>query len=150
MRHRWQGTFGRYLALMLAGHLAWELGQLPLYTIWTEGTPGQIAFAVAHCTGGDLLIASASLALGWLLAGMPAWPHRRYGLTAFFTIAAALAYTVFSEWLNVSVRGAWAYAAIMPTVPPFGTGLAPLLQWLVVPMIVFRYVRPNQGSSPRF
>jgi hypothetical protein len=143
MRNRWLGPFGRYLALILIGNLAWEIGQLPLYAIWTEGTLGRMAFAVAHCTGGDALIATAALAAGWLLAGMPAWPHQRYGLTAFFAIVVALAYTVFSEWLNVSVRGSWAYAAIMPTVPPFGTGLAPLLQWLVVPAVVFRYARPN-------
>ena len=143
MRSHWLRPWGRYLGAMLIGNLAWEIGQLPFYTIWTEGTPGQIAFAVLHCTGGDVLIAAFSLALGWLLAGMPAWPHRRYGTTAVLAIAIALAYTVFSEWLNVSVRGSWAYAAIMPTVPPFGTGLAPLLQWLVVPAVVFRWLRPG-------
>ena len=41
----------------MAGHLLWEIGHVPLYTIWTEGSWGEIAFAVLHCTGGDLLIA---------------------------------------------------------------------------------------------
>ena len=49
------------------------------------------------------------------------------------TVAAGLAYTVFSERLNIEVRRSWAYSDLMPVLPPVGTGLAPLLQWLVVP-----------------
>jgi hypothetical protein len=58
-----------------------------------------------------------------------------------------LVYTVFSEWLNVSVRGSWAYASAMPVVPILGTGLSPVLQWLVVPAASFIWVR-SQGTSP--
>ena len=35
----------RYLAVMLAMNLVWEVAQLPLYTLWAEATPGEIAFA---------------------------------------------------------------------------------------------------------
>ncbi len=48
---------------------------------------------------------------------------------------AGLAYTVFSEWLNVNVRRSWAYSDLMLILPPFGTGLSPVLQWLVVPFV---------------
>jgi hypothetical protein len=51
---------GRYLLAILIGNLLWEAAQIPLYTIWRDGSPGQIAFAVIHCSGGDLLIASAA------------------------------------------------------------------------------------------
>jgi hypothetical protein len=47
---------------------------------------------------------------------------------------------VFSEWQNVSIRGSWAYRDIMPLVPPFGTGLAPLLQWTILPLPAFALV----------
>ena len=47
------------------------------------------------------------------------------------------AYTIFSERLNVQVRRSWAYTAAMPVLPGLGTGLAPLLQWLVVPSLAF-------------
>ena len=36
-----------------------------------------------------------------------------------------VAYTIYSEWLNVSVRRSWAYSSLMPTVPFIGTGLSP-------------------------
>ena len=53
---RWLPALRRYLAVMVLGNLAWEIAQLPLYTIWRTGTFGEKAFAVLHCTGGDLLI----------------------------------------------------------------------------------------------
>ncbi|MSQ72711.1 MAG: hypothetical protein EXR27_15690 [Betaproteobacteria bacterium] len=44
----------------------------------------------------------------------------------------ATAYTVFSEWLNTSVLGAWTYSSLMPVIPLLGTGLSPFMQWLLV------------------
>jgi hypothetical protein len=53
-------------------------------------------------------------------------------------------YTAFSEWLNVSVRGSWDYALSMPQV--FGIGLAPLIQWLVVPTLAILILRAWRTS----
>jgi hypothetical protein len=50
-------------------------------------------------------------------------------------LAFGVGYTIYSEWLNVSVRGTWAYSDLMPVVPIIRTGLTPLLQWLVVPTL---------------
>jgi len=35
----------------------------------------------------------------------------------------------------------WTYSDLMPLVPPFGTGLLPLLQWIVVPLLVLSLTR---------
>ena len=48
--------FGRYLTVVALGNLAWEIMQLPLYTIWASGTWRELVFAVVHCTLGDVLI----------------------------------------------------------------------------------------------
>ena len=53
----WLLSLRAYFGLILVGNLIWETLQLPLYTIWTAGTPSERAFAVLHCTLGDLLIA---------------------------------------------------------------------------------------------
>jgi hypothetical protein len=50
----------------------------------------------------------------------------------FTAIVLGAGYTIFSEWLNVAVRRSWSYTAAMPVVPFLGTGLTPLLQWLIV------------------
>ena len=56
----------RYLAAMPALNLVWEVAQLPLHTLWVQGTRGEIGFAVLHCTGGDAMIAAAALSVAIL------------------------------------------------------------------------------------
>ena len=131
---RGRRTALRYLAISAVANLAWETAQLPLYTIWRTGSPGERLFAVAHCTLGDVLIAAASLLLALLLVGAPA-PRGgpRVGAVSVVVVLLGVAYAVFSEWLNVHVRGGWAYTPAMPILPPLGTGLTPLLQWIVIP-----------------
>lgn len=129
----WLAALRAYLAVTLALSLVWETVQLPLYTIWNEGAAGSQAFAVLHCTAGDVLIALAVLAGALVVVGDTSWPTHQAGRVAITAMVAGLAYTVFSEWLNVEVRRSWAYSDLMPILSPFGTGLSPLLQWLVVP-----------------
>lgn len=145
----WIGGLRRYLGTIAGANLAWEIAQIPLYTIWTEGTVQQIAFAVLHCTAGDLLIASASLLGALLLVGLPRWPAERYWLTATLAVAAGIAYTVFSEWLNTEVRGSWTYSEVMPRIPWIGTGVAPFAQWLVIPLSVFIWLRWTTSPDRR-
>lgn len=41
MLPRWRAV-GIYLVVITAGNLAWESLQLPLYTLWRTGTPGEM------------------------------------------------------------------------------------------------------------
>ena len=133
----------RYLGISAVLHPAWETAQVPLYTIWHDGTAGQIAFAVIHCAAGDMLITAAMLALAIGLASLARW--RLFGpRMALTAIICGLAYTVYSEWFNVVVRRSWAYTETMPVLPPLGTGLSPLLQWIIVPIISWRFARARR------
>src|SRR3546814_13954449 len=69
------------------------------------------------------------------LAGDPRWPQARFHAVAALAILGGLAYTIFSEWLNTEIRGSWAYTDAMPQLPLVGSGLSPLAQWIVVPLI---------------
>lgn len=137
----------RFLLFIAVGNLIWEIAHVPLYTLWVSGSRNEIAYAVLHCTGGDVLIAASSLAIGWVLFGRSGWPQQSYRRVAIAMILVAISYTVFSEWLNVEVRGAWAYRDLMPRLPWLGTGLTPLLQWIVVPVLAFLWARPSRGSA---
>jgi hypothetical protein len=146
-------TFGRYLLAILIGNLLWETAQIPLYTIWRDGSLDQIAFAIVHCSAGDLLIASTALLGALLVVGGKQWPRRRFSAVGSVAVAGGLAYTVFSEWLNTGIRGTWAYSVWMPKLPIIGTGLAPLAQWIVVPTLALlwarRGVRRGDERPPR-
>ena len=138
---RW-AAFLRYLLVILIGNLVWEALQMPLYTLWVDGTWGQIGYGLLHCTLGDVLIGAATLAAALLLLRAAAWPDTGRGQVMVVTVTLALAYTVFSEWLNVEVRQAWAYRDIMPRLPWLGTGLTPVLQWIAVPLLALRLSHP--------
>src|SRR5713101_4837469 len=93
----WLSLLRHYLLVIAAGNLIWEFAQLPLYTIWRNGTPGEIVFAAVHCTGGDILIAGAALMGTLAVAGGENWPVSGYRTVAVIAVAAGFAYTIFSE-----------------------------------------------------
>jgi len=142
MHTMWLDVLRRYLAFVLVGNLLWEFAQLPLYTIWHHGTPGEMAFAALHCTAGDALIASASLLIALMMFGQSNWPSMRYLAVAAAAMAFGLAYTIFSEWWNTSVRNSWTYAEAMPRLP-LGIGLSPVAQWIVIPCLAFWWARSS-------
>jgi hypothetical protein len=128
-----------YIALAALGHLLWEAAQLPLYTLWRTGRPREILSALFHCTGGDILITTLTLAAAGLLAWYCRW--RAFGWRMIFTaIILGIAYTNLSEWLNVQILRRWSYTPAMPVLPLIGTGLTPLLQWVVVPALAFAII----------
>ena len=131
------------MVLILIGNLLWEIAHLPLYTIWTSGSRSENAFAVFHCTLGDVLIALSGLVGALVVAGNNEWPRSRFWPVFILTITFGVGYTAFSEWLNVVVRASWAYSDRMPVVTLFGHnfGLSPLLQWIVVPSAAFAFAR---------
>ena len=144
----WLRTLRVYIIASLAFHLLWEILQLPLYTIWTTASLLEQAFAVFHCTAGDGMIAGLSLLLALMIAGSAAWPTRAWGPVLVVLVIVGAGYTIYSEWLNVHVRHSWAYSALMPTLPPLGTGLSPLLQWLGVPTLALHIARAACTPTP--
>ncbi|HWA38281.1 MAG TPA: hypothetical protein VG873_10490 [Burkholderiales bacterium] len=133
----------RYLPWFFALNLAWEAVHVRLYTLWTEATARYITFSVVHCTFGDLLIGLSALLLALIAGrerGPSCWRLARIGLLS--TLFGA-GYTVWSEWMNVTILRSWMYADSMPRVPigDFQLGLTPLLQWLLLPTLALYMAR---------
>ena len=141
----------RYVPWLLGLNLAWEIVQLPLYTIWREGTALYIAYAVAHCTVGDVLIGSAALALALMATRAHSMAHWNWRGIAAITATASAAYTLVSEWLNTSLRQSWQYSELMPKLelPGLDIGAAPLAQWLIVPLAALYLARHASLSARR-
>ena len=142
----------RFAPWFLALSIVWELGHARLYTIWTEARNHELAFAIFHCSAGDLMIALVSLAIA--LTMLRAGPLRTWRIAQIACASALLgtAYTIFSEWMNLRLER-WTYTESMPTIA-LGTlelGLTPLLQWLVLPglsLLLARHVADFEGASP--
>jgi len=132
---------GRYLGIILGSNLIWEFAHMPLYEIWYEGTPNEIIYAGLHCTAGDVLIAGFALMISLLVFGHGRLSSREtFMRAAILTIILGISYTIFSEYLNITIRKSWAYSDLMPVIPVIDTGLSPLLQWLILPVVAFRII----------
>lgn len=142
----WMSAMRRFVVVIAVGNLVWEFAHMPLYTLWQTGTPDEIAFAAVHCTGGDILIALAAFMVALLLFGTQRWPDQGYRRVAAATVTIGLGYTLFSEWLNIVIREAWAYSDLMPVVPVLDVGLSPLAQWIVIPSLAFWWASFEKGN----
>lgn len=127
----------RYAPLLGALNLIWEIAQLPFYTLWEEGPPSFIAYAVFHCTLGDVAIGTLALVVALIATRAHAVETWRWRQLAILLVVPSVGYTMLSEWINTVAQGNWAYSALMPvvTLSGFEIGLSPLAQWLVIPPV---------------
>lgn len=72
-----------------------------------------------------------------VIIGSADWPAQKFGAVFVMVVILSAGYTVYSEYMNTIVRRNWAYGRFMPTLPWIGTGLSPLLQWMIVPSLAF-------------
>lgn len=123
----------------------WEFLQVPLFRDMPTANHWD---AIVYCTraaGGDALIALFAfwvVALIWKARNWILRP-RRGQIIAFVLIGIAV--TVAFEWHATVIAQRWAYASHMPVVPVIGTGLSPLLQWIVLPPLVVWLVKRQIG-----
>jgi hypothetical protein len=143
MMSRLVARLGLWAALAFVFNLAWEIAQVRLYTIWAAADAKTVAWSLFHCSVGDVMIALAMFALAGIMLWRVDWPASRPWIGGAIVVTGTMAYTAWSEWHNVYRAGSWAYTASMPLI--FGIGLAPLLQWLILPpvlVLAYRTLEP--------
>jgi hypothetical protein len=148
-RQAWRLIAYRYLPWFAFLNLTWEAGQVRLYTLWTEAEPVYIAFSVVHCTLGDVLIGGLALLLALIVLRERQLAYWRWRSVAALTVLFGLAYTVFSEWMNITVLRSWTYSDRMPTLAfgEFAIGVSPLLQWLFLPPLSLYFARRGLATE---
>lgn len=122
-------------------NFVWEFLQAPTYAgmvdmnhwdgikLCTAATFGDVGFALTAFWGTCLFARSRS----WIFSPTASQ------LLMFLAIGIVLTISFEYYYTNISLR--WTYSDLMPLVPPFGTGLSPLLQWIIVPLIVIGFAR---------
>ena len=147
---------GLCAALAFVLNLAWEIAHVRLYTIWAEADYPAVAWAVLHCTLGDVAIALAMFTIAGLQLHRMDWPASQPWAGGITVVIGAMTFTIWSEWFNVFRIGNWSYTENMPTL--YGIGLSPLLQWLAQPPVMvvayralwpYVFSRSNDNSPDR-
>ena len=133
-RRSWRYIARLYLPYLAALNGIWEIGQVPLYTIWRESSVAYVTFAIIHCTAGDVLIGAAALLSALILLRAPRFDAWHWSCVALLVVVLGTGYTLVSEWINTTLLR-WQYSDLMPTIPiaEIRIGLSPLLQWLMIP-----------------
>ena len=118
----------------------WEVQQMPFFKL-SDLSCTRRTINCTLATFGDVLIALTGF---WTIAffsksrqwfRQPKW----WQLSIFILVS--LVITVIFEKLATGVLNRWEYADIMPTLPVLGTGLTPIFQWIILPLIIIWFVK---------
>jgi hypothetical protein len=133
-------------ALLL--NFPWEVLQAPLFVGMANAPFVDVIWDCARASLGDvviMLLAYGAVAAWtrdrrWVLASS------RQRLTLF--VATGVSITALIEWLATTGRWmqGWTYSPSMPVLPGLAVGLAPLLQWVLLPLLVTWFVRRQPVS----
>lgn len=102
-----------------------------------------------YATVGDVGIALTAFWITALVARTRHWIIDKKTCQLLVFLAVGLAITVGLEFYYVEISNRWSYSELMPLVPPLGTGLSPMLQWIVVPLLVVELTRRNLLGTSR-
>ena len=137
------------LILSFPIHSTWEFLQAPLFSNMETATHIEGISICLQATLGDMVIALVAFWAAALLAGTRHWVGRPNYRAFVLFIGTGLGITVGIEFLSTEILDRWVYAAAMPRVPFVGTGLAPILQWALIPAVVLWYMRRLSGHRSR-
>ncbi|WP_291001340.1 hypothetical protein [Hoeflea sp.] len=127
-------------------HFVWEYLQAPTYAGMMELSHWEGVKLCTSATIGDVGFALVAFWVASASARSRAWLLSPRTLPLLVYLGTGVALTIGFEYYYTQVTQRWTYSELMPLVPPFGTGLSPLLQWLVVPPTVLWLTRRHIGN----
>jgi hypothetical protein len=130
-------------------NLAWEVWQGPFFQGMADQPYWLGVKACTQTTFGDAGIALAAFWVTAFFATTRSWIMQPSRSDIAIFIGVGLVATIIFESLAIGVLERWAYSDAMPRLPVIGTGLLPLLQWLVIPPLVLWFVRRQIASGYR-
>lgn len=152
----WQ-PWAALTVMSLGLNFVWEMLQAPLYKDMLTMPRWEATWLCARASAGDAVITLAAYGGVAIAARSRAWilDSRARHVGGYVTIG--LVVTIALELVNVYALERWSYAPGMPRV--LGVGLAPMAQWLIVPMLILWGIRrhlhrkaiphsPSRETSP--
>jgi len=128
-------------------NLTWELWQVPFFHGMADQPHWLGVKACTQATFGDAGIALAAFWVTALIARFRTWIKQPSRSDIALFIGVGLVATIAFETLATGALDRWAYSDAMPRLPVVGTGLLPVIQWLVIPPLVVWFVRRQIGAG---
>lgn len=143
---RFATILAAYVLFSFLLHFVWEMLQSPLYDSLRNLPHAEAVQVCALATLGDVGIALVAYVGAALVQRAHLWILDPRIATWVIYLIIGLAITVLFEYLATGTLQRWTYSDQMSRLPVLGTGVSPLLQWLVVPSIVLWLTRQHAGS----
>ncbi|OSZ77157.1 hypothetical protein CAP36_12140 [Chitinophagaceae bacterium IBVUCB2] len=120
------------IALLL--NLIWELVQMPLYRD-SSFTIGHIAFCALASVADALMVLLLYFGVALIFRNSLWIQHLKWQQIAIVILTGGTG-AVLSEMRHLS-SGSWAYDNSMPLIPVVNVGIAPVLQFMILPLIIY-------------
>lgn len=122
-------------------NFVWEMLQMPLFNFPSQASLAQINLVCVQASAGDALMVVAAF---WIVAGLQrdrAWIFHPSVRSLVLFLIPGIVMTIAFEAIATGPLNRWVYSEAMPTLPVLGTGVAPLAQWLILPLIIVYVVK---------
>ena len=117
-------------------HFVWEFLQVPTYAGMAKLDHWEGVKVCTSATAGDVGFALLAFWTVSLLSKSRQWMTAQLTWQVLLFLGVGIALTIGFEFYYTQISNRWAYSELMPLIPPFGTGLSPLIQWIFVPLLV--------------
>lgn len=117
-------------------HFIWEFIQAPTYAGMIDLNHWDGIKLCTSATFGDVGFALTAFWITSAIARSRSWILNPSSQQILVFLFIGIALTISFEYYYTQHSLRWTYSELMPLVPPFGTGLSPLLQWLIIPILV--------------
>jgi len=122
-------------------NFVWEMLQMPLFDFPSQASLAQMNLACVEASVGDALMIVVAY---WIVAALQkdrAWIFHPSVRSLVLFLIPGIIMTIAFEAIATGPLHRWAYAEAMPTLPGLGTGVVPLAQWLILPLIIVYVVK---------
>ena len=128
-------------------NFVWEMLQMPLFEFPAQSSLAQMNLVCVQASAGDALMVVVAF---WIVAAIQrdrSWILHPSIRSLVLFLVPGIIMTIAFEAMATGPLHRWAYTEAMPTLPVLGTGVAPLAQWLILPLILVYVVKRQIRQS---
>jgi hypothetical protein len=118
-------------------NLVWESLHAPLFVFKEQSSWSTLTACLLFCAGVDAVM---MVSIYWVVALIRqdrCWFLRGRSVDRALFALAAFTLAFASEYAAVHYRNLWRYSERIPLIPFADIGLAPMLQWIILPTVIF-------------